>query len=219
MTICQIVCVIINPYHPRLIRDTGYDDEMAGMMLERANKKNALETSLDDNKFQKILKWTKMKGIEAAPDFPKLSQAQLEELTLSVFQLKQAKSYTNEHINDDGCYEIMISTPTNGLLRAKIQSRHFNRKAYNAIVQYNKSTILEWCCQCPYGNVTIGCCSHVASVIWYLSLARYDYSKMKQLSGDYIEFFKDASAMLSSEDDDDDDDNDDDGDLALYSLS
>ena len=186
-------------------------------MLERENKKNVLETSLDDNKLQKIKKWTKMEGAKAAPDFPKRLVAQLEELTLGVFQLKQAKSYTNENINDDGCYEIMISTQTNGLLRAKIPSRHFNRKAYNAIVQYNNHTILEWCCQCPYGNITIGYCSHVVSNIWYLSLARCDYLKMKQLSGDYIEVFKDASAMLSSEDDDDDDDDNDNA--TLYSLS
>ena len=138
-----IVGAIINAYRPELIRYTSYDDEIARVMLESENKTNVLETSVDDNKFQKIKKCIKMEGIKAAPDIPKLWQAQLEKLTLGIFQLKQEKSYANEHINDDGCYEIITSTQTNNLLRTKIYSRHFNGKAYNAFIQNNKHTVLE----------------------------------------------------------------------------
>ncbi|CAF2061545.1 unnamed protein product [Rotaria magnacalcarata] len=154
--------------------------------------------------------WQKINGAGAAPNFPTLTQEQLQELTLGIFQIKQAISYANEHINEDGSYEIMISTQTNGFLKAKIQSRHSNKKLYHAIVQYNNRTVLEWCCQCPYGNVTIGTCSHVASILWYLGLARHDTSKLKQLSSNYVEVFKDASPMLLADDDGDDEDNDDD---------
>ena len=29
-----------------------------------------------------------------------------------------------------------------------------------------------WYCTCPAAAITIGCCSHVASIIWYLSYSR-----------------------------------------------
>ncbi len=47
------------------------------------------------------------------------TQSQLEELTRGIFQIKQAKSYTNEHINNDGSYDVMVSTQISGLLKAK----------------------------------------------------------------------------------------------------
>lgn len=212
----RIVCAITNAYHSRLILNTSNDVEIARVMLERQKTKNVLEKKLDDKDFQKAKKWEKMEVSKVAPDFPVLTQSQLQDLLLGVFQLKQAKSYANEHINDDGAYEILVSTEISGLLRAKIQSRHSNRKKYNAIVQYNNRTILAWCCQCPYGNVTIGTCSHVASIVWYLSLARHDSSKMNQSSNNYLDIFRDASSIdLADESNDElesDDNNDDDDD-------
>ncbi len=35
------------------------------------------------------------------------------------------------------------------------------------------SGISKYCCECANGKRTIGCCSHVESVIYYLSHARY----------------------------------------------
>ncbi|EZA62071.1 hypothetical protein X777_06965, partial [Ooceraea biroi] len=40
-----------------------------------------------------------------------------------------------------------------------------NRNGYSGISRY--------CCECPNGNRTVGCCSHVAAVIYYLVHARY----------------------------------------------
>lgn len=33
--------------------------------------------------------------------------------------------------------------------------------------------IKRYCCNCANGNRTIGCCSHIAVVIYYLSYGRY----------------------------------------------
>lgn len=35
------------------------------------------------------------------------------------------------------------------------------------------SGIKRYCCECANGNRTVGCCSHVAAIIYYLSHARY----------------------------------------------
>ena len=36
------------------------------------------------------------------------------------------------------------------------------------------ASIQRYCCECPNGKRTVGCCSHVAAVIYYLSNGRYE---------------------------------------------
>ncbi|CAF4644902.1 unnamed protein product, partial [Didymodactylos carnosus] len=121
-----------------------------------------------------------------------LLEIELQDITIGVFQIKQAKSYSTEHINEDGQYEILVSTDNSNLLRANIQSKQSNRKNYNVIVEYNRKTVTGYCCECPNGNRTVGCCSHVASIMWYLGIARYDTKKLNTPSNSYINYFKDA---------------------------
>ena len=52
-------------------------------------------------------------------NFPKLSEDELRDLTLGVYQIKQAKSYTQEHLNTDGKYEFSINKEDTGMIRLK----------------------------------------------------------------------------------------------------
>ena len=52
------------------------------------------------------------------PDFPQLSKAELRDLTMGVYQIRQAKSYTKEHQTDDGKYEILINKEQEGVLKS-----------------------------------------------------------------------------------------------------
>ena len=59
-----------------------------------------------------------------------------------------------------------------------------NRKGYNVYIKYNSnvnsvSAIEGWYCECKYRKRTVGCCSHITSIIYYLS---YFKSTNKQLS-------------------------------------
>ena len=36
-----------------------------------------------------------------------------------------------------------------------------------------KRGIFGWFCQCKNGARTLGCCAHVASVLWFMGFARY----------------------------------------------
>lgn len=39
-----------------------------------------------------------------------------------------------------------------------------------------------WYCQCKAGQRTVGCCAHVATVVWYLGWARHhSYTVSKRL--------------------------------------
>ena len=61
------------------------------------------------------------------------------------------------------------------LIRARIQSRHSNQSKYLVYVLYDKieAQNIYYICQCKSGNRTVGCCSHVATIIWYLGYARH----------------------------------------------
>ncbi|XP_060084464.1 histidine N-alpha-methyltransferase-like [Ylistrum balloti] len=62
------------------------------------------------------------------PDFPKLSEPELSDLTMGVYQLKQAKSYTKVHLAEDGQYELMLCREKPDLIKVQIRSRYVASK-------------------------------------------------------------------------------------------
>ncbi len=182
-------------------------------MLERKHKKNIFAQRLTNKNFLKTKNWQKMEAESSAINFPLLSPEDVQTITMGIFHIKQARSYVNEHIDEEGHYEVLVSSKDNGLLLACIQSKHTSRKQYYGIIKYDSTSILEWCCQCPNGNNTIGCCSHICSIIWYLGVARHDKTKPQQFSNYYSNYLQDASAISSSEDETSDDEH------ILYTLA
>lgn len=102
---------------------------------------------------------------DTVPDFLKLNEDDLRNLTLGVYQLKLAKCYQNEHQNDNGQYNILINKQDNQLLMAKIQSRHVSKKEYKIWITYDECMVKGWYCQCKSGTRVVGTCAHVASII------------------------------------------------------
>ena len=57
-------------------------------------------------------------------------------------------------------------------------SRHRSQVIYNSFVEYNLNnktynSITGWFCSCKIGSRTVGYCSHIMAVIYYLSIGRY----------------------------------------------
>lgn len=67
-----------------------------------------------------------------APDFPRYDETELWELTLGVYQLRMARSYTQEHISVDSNVEIFVTDDIRGILLTKIQSRHNSANSIRA---------------------------------------------------------------------------------------
>ncbi|CAF1258167.1 unnamed protein product [Didymodactylos carnosus] len=111
----SIVCSLINAFRPPFVQHTSAHEEIAREMQKKRDEKNKLLSKLNDKEFMKIKKWTSLKASDTAVDFPKFSKEELEKLTYSVFQVKMAKSYAVEHVNDDGEYAIRVSTDTKNL--------------------------------------------------------------------------------------------------------
>ena len=196
----RIVSALCNRYRPALVMNTSDDEAIALKMLSLAKKPNSLEIRVEkENLNQKKTVWKNLDASDAADDFPKLSETDVRNLTLGVYQLKQARSYTSEHLDAKGDYYVSVSTLLNGLLRAHIQSRHVTSKKYFVYVQYDDSGIQEWYCQCRTGARTVGMCAHIASLIWYLGYARYTGVKSRIDFGSYLD---DAADIPETDSDD-----------------
>lgn len=125
--------------------------------------------------------------------FPVLTAEELTLFAVGTYQIKLAPSYYSEHIRSSGSFLIqkynrplddisLFNMPSNNvqLLRMHIKSRHISSKVYYCYVLIdvdNRDRGLEciknYCCSCLTGRRTIGCCSHVMCIVWFLGWARH----------------------------------------------
>ena len=114
------------------------------------------------------------------------------------YQLRQARSYYDEHIKIDGSYLVEVcrhteplSLSSHGLsigdpmlIRGRIQSRHPSSTRYFIYILIDKlifaneekdgvDAVSCYYCSCPNGFRTVGCCAHVATVLWFLGFGRH----------------------------------------------
>ncbi|CAF1256078.1 unnamed protein product [Didymodactylos carnosus] len=89
-------------------------------MLDMLHKENKLEKQLDRMDLRKPSKWTDVDADQV--DFPQLSEDAIRELTLGVYQVKQARSYVEEKkaSNNDSIFtvQVLINTSGRGLREA-----------------------------------------------------------------------------------------------------
>jgi hypothetical protein len=153
-------------------------------------------------------------SVDSIPDFPKLDNTTIiNNITLGKYQLKQALSYIKDNLSDSGKYSIeLYKDKTNTfdnntfLLKTRLQSRHSSSTKYNSFINYSTNSsdhnaIKDWICTYKSGKKTVGCCSHVASVIYYLSNARYSTAKTERFSIKTI--FPDNPIIESSDEESD----------------
>ena len=185
----SIVCAIINHFTSAFIIDTNKNRVIAEKMLQLFQQSNELKQYIDSIKddSERDIKWRSLDAAGALNDFSIFSYQSLIDLTLGIYQLKQSKSYAIEHLNQNGEYYVKISNQEPHLLRARIQSRHSQSKKYDLWIKYSVNNVEGWYCSCIGGARVVGCCSHVSSIIWYLSYARFDPRELHQHSMGYLD--------------------------------
>lgn len=196
----KIVCAICNKYRSDLItKSSTFEEALALKMLQLSQSPNRLQERIETNNLiRKYSKWIPLTETSVC-NFPKMTEGEIRDLTLGVYQIKQAKNYTLEHSSDKGQYDIYLSTDTEDLLKVKIQSRHTTSKQYNVFIEYNNAEVNGWFCQCKAGARTVGMCAHIASIVWYLAYARYTNISLKR---NYDQFLEDAANLPESGSDD-----------------
>ncbi|VDI64698.1 Hypothetical predicted protein [Mytilus galloprovincialis] len=176
-------------------------------MLEKSRQNNNIKTMVEEeNLMRKRTVYQTVNSFELT-DFPVLTLDDLRELTMGIYQIKQAPLYTREHLAEEsGLYELHLVRDKPNLIRCKIQSRHTNSAVHTLWIEYNSDTVTGWYCTCKAGARTVGCCAHIASVIWFLGYQRYSLIKSGP-SGGFLSSVMDASDMPLTDSDSDSDTN------------
>lgn len=180
-----ICCALINCYFKTFEPNKEIALDLAERMKSRMHLENKLADKVLCNQFQRYYR-----QFESFSDYdllPQLNEMDLIYVALGKYQIKQAASYCQNHLKkNDGEFVIysleadvcgdLFSEMFPGersflLLLARLKSRFRSQKTHDAFVLIDKNenignVVLGYCCECNSGRRTVGCCSHVMTIIW-----------------------------------------------------
>lgn len=183
----KIAAAILNHFHAPI-----EDSSHAAAFLNSIRAKIYIPNTLHNYVEAKRLNYRRadFMRIEAneIENFPRLSEEQVIHFALGTYQLKLARSYCSEHLQNglyiietyrDNTLEDLAQYDINEeawLLRGRIQSRHVRARKYFCYILINNinNNITQYYCTCLTGRRTIGTCAHVLSIIWYVGYARHE---------------------------------------------
>lgn len=175
----RIACALSNAFFCPLITDTEELKEKVELAIKRSHIPNDLQNYILENKLdRKSVPWINGDR-NSVPDFPILSDVDLKIITVGTFQLKNAADYTFYQLKQDPNFQIKIFKSEKNIIQVKIQSKYVKRKLHQCFVEFDPkksghNSIAGYYCKCNVGARTIGCCSHVATVLWFFGRARHN---------------------------------------------
>lgn len=135
------VCSLINKCKQNRLKISNDNDQfIATEMLKLVKKQNTLKKQIENlpNSCRRLHNERLVCDLTEI-NFPHLSEEYIRSITFGIYQLKQAKSYTKEHLDDEGDYYFEILLPEKNLLRIKLRSRFRARTIYNTYIQFSKN--------------------------------------------------------------------------------
>lgn len=169
----RIACAIMNCYFPPLFTDKDFHDVILEEVENVARNTNHLKEEIEQLGIHRMtVRWEKATP-DSVPDFPVLTMDDLKRLTLGSYQITISEKYIDHHMKADNQFGIFVHREVEGLVRAKIQSRFSRSKTHNTWVKYNNQdvgykAITGVYCSCKVGERSLGCCSHITSVVRFL---------------------------------------------------
>ncbi|EZA50292.1 hypothetical protein X777_11303 [Ooceraea biroi] len=180
----RIAGAIINRYHP-LIHMEGANFQLAQQLLTRSQEPNVVQARVEvENLHTKNARWIRLNHNQVN-DFPHLDIDYLRDLTVGIYQVQLAAGYIQDRLQrEDKEFYIDMLTNERGFLRVRQYSRFRNATTHQLWIAYNSlealgdnnidyDYILGYYCTCQSGARIVGCCVHVASVIWFLGYGRH----------------------------------------------
>lgn len=178
----NIVAAICNCFRAPLQQSRDNDCDIARKMVERSKMANLVQQEVESQGHLKkhLSHWQSIESIDFT--FPRLGDDYLRSLTFGVYQLSQAPHYADQHLSD-GDLDIRVNKASDEYIRGKIQSRHTSSKKYFLWIKINHDDphdpIVGWYCECKAGARTVGCCAHIATIIWYLGNGKHSQYQPK----------------------------------------
>lgn len=174
----RIASFLQNTYGKRLESDSTTSDEILQRMQFQKNIQNTLATEAEEKGW--IRRKIPFKAITSDEilDFPEMTERDLMIFFTGSYQLSQAVSYLAEMIDTDGKLTFEYVKEESTVLKFKVPSRHISRTSYRCFIRYKPNSVgisgvTHYVCDCANGRRTVGCCSHIGAIVYYLSHARY----------------------------------------------
>ena len=208
-SLCKVASYLNNTFGKRLNSDQDIVQEVVDQINSRKDVENTLANEIDDNKWNRKTLPFKQITSDDLLDFPEMSEKELKIFFTGTYQLSQAISYLAEMLDENDNIKLRFLKEKPTIVKFEVPSRHKKRTVYKCYIEYNansigKSGILRYACDCANGRRTIGCCSHLASIIYYLSHARYLSRILKP--AEKLKNIFDADGIVPTLDDDTDED-------------
>jgi len=176
---CRITCFINNKFGQRLESDKEDADQILKEMNDNNFAVNTLAQEVEENRWgRRNLPFQKVSS-SAVEDFPEMTEHDLKVFSTGTYQLKQSVSYLAEVMNENNEINMEYANEAPNILRIRVPSRQSKSTTYKCFIEYVPNGVgcggvKRHCCDCANGNRTIGCCAHLAAIIYYLSrYARY----------------------------------------------
>lgn len=204
----QVCVALLNSFCVSVRSDKDDWDLIGNTMLSRLNMKN--ELSMLVSKIP-ISLFTSMNNLTL---FPKLKIEELKEITQGTYQIAQSRSYCQMHLKENRndfvinvlnenecrkfCEKLITANSSPLLLLTKFKSRYVASKHHKSYVLIDlnatgKAKVLSYCCSCKNGLRTIGCCSHVTTILWYTYyIERTNIRLPSQNLNNYFDLLSDA---------------------------
>ncbi|XP_058804597.1 uncharacterized protein LOC131674731 [Phymastichus coffea] len=175
---CKVVCFLINEFGKRLVSRASTNEDILNQVISKHGTENTLAEDVATGRWsRRTSEFTKLSSSDV-DDFPEMTENDLITLFTGTYQLQQSISYLAEMIDDNNEMTVQFHKDVENILKLRVRSRHIEKKTYNCYIDYKPNSIgcggiQRYYCECANGMRTIGCCSHVAAVVYYLSHARY----------------------------------------------
>lgn len=199
----------MNKYFPPLFNNKDFHKVISEVTERHSSHTNELKIEVESLGLKRMSsRWEKASDCSVT-DFPTLSMDDLKRITLGTYQIKIAEKYIYSHMKENNTFGIFIHRQNECIIRAKIQSRFSKSKTHDSWVKFEKNgsgyeAVIGMYCTCKVGERTLGCCSHLTSIIRYLGHDRYqppDTKSCTRSAWDAIDC-NDSCTDFSSDDDD-----------------
>ena len=130
-----IACALINKYRPSIAPNKPEHQELAQRILQRMDLSNLLQEFVQMNSLDtKRVVWISVDSASLT-DFSILSEEDLRDVCMGVYQIKQAKSYSAVNFTEEDAM-VFYYKEAPDIVRFKIASRHHSNKEYQCFIHY-----------------------------------------------------------------------------------
>lgn len=205
----KIAAFLQNQFGKRLESDLHHSEEISTRILNLKSVENTLATEAEEKQWlRRKLPFVRISSMDVN-DFPEMTEQELKILFTGSYQYKQAISYLAEMMDATDSIQLQYVKEKSNILKIQVRSRHMSSRTYKCFIEYTPNTIgyskiSRHFCECANGRRTVGCCSHVAAVIYYLSHARY-LARIPRPAQTLSGLFKKDNESVVIEDDSDED--------------